>query len=132
NKAATFPLQLLGFDVDPLNTVQFSNHTGYPTFSGDRLEGPQIAGLIKGLGQNGIVDEYSHVLAGYVGRLSSLEALVTLVEGMRKTNPRLTFVLDPVMGDEGRLYVPQELIPVYRDKLCPLADIITPNSFEVE
>ncbi|KAI7869841.1 uncharacterized protein EV154DRAFT_127282 [Mucor mucedo] len=28
NKAAVFPLQTLGFDVDILNTVQFSNHTG--------------------------------------------------------------------------------------------------------
>lgn len=29
NKAAVFPLQLLGFDVDFINSVQFSNHTGY-------------------------------------------------------------------------------------------------------
>lgn len=28
NKCAVFPLQLLGFDVDPINSVQFSNHTG--------------------------------------------------------------------------------------------------------
>jgi pyridoxine kinase len=28
NRAATFPLQLLGYDVDVVNTVQFSNHTG--------------------------------------------------------------------------------------------------------
>ena len=32
NKSAVFPLQLLGFDVDPINSVQFSNHTGYPSF----------------------------------------------------------------------------------------------------
>ena len=30
NRAAMFPLQLLGFDVDCINSVQFSNHTGYP------------------------------------------------------------------------------------------------------
>ena len=29
NKSATFPLQLLGFEVDAINSVQFSNHTGY-------------------------------------------------------------------------------------------------------
>lgn len=28
NKSAVFPLQLLGYDVDPINSVQFSNHTG--------------------------------------------------------------------------------------------------------
>eukprot|EP01052_Picozoa_sp_SAG31_P047182 SAG31_NODE_9331_length_1295_cov_1.971572_1_plen_104_part_00 len=30
NKCAVFPLQLLGYEVDPVNTVQFSNHLGYP------------------------------------------------------------------------------------------------------
>jgi len=28
NKCAVFPLQLHGFDVDPINSVQFSNHAG--------------------------------------------------------------------------------------------------------
>jgi len=36
------------------------------------------------------------------------------------------------MGDNGELYVPKELLDVYRDKLIPLADVITPNQFEVE
>lgn len=41
-------------------------------------------------------------------------------------------VCDPVMGDDGVMYVPQELLPVYRDTIVPLADIVTPNQFEVE
>jgi pyridoxine kinase len=45
---------------------------------------------------------------------------------------RLATVLDPVLGDDDKLYVPQELVPLYRDKLCPLADIITPNAFEAQ
>jgi pyridoxine kinase len=36
------------------------------------------------------------------------------------------------MGDNGNMYVPKELLSIYRDKLIPLADIITPNQFEVE
>lgn len=27
-KAATFPLQVLGYDVDAINTVQYTNHSG--------------------------------------------------------------------------------------------------------
>lgn len=41
-------------------------------------------------------------------------------------------VCDPVMGDDGIVYIPEELIPVYRDKVIPLADIITPNQTELE
>ena len=33
NKSATFPLQLLGFETDCINSVQFSNHTGYKVTS---------------------------------------------------------------------------------------------------
>ncbi|NXT29715.1 PDXK kinase, partial [Syrrhaptes paradoxus] len=29
-------------------------------------------------------------------------------------------------------YVPKDLLPVYRDKVVPVADIITPNQFEAE
>lgn len=36
------------------------------------------------------------------------------------------------MGDNGKMYVPDEVLPVYRDILVPLADILTPNQFEAE
>lgn len=45
---------------------------------------------------------------------------------------RLLAVCDPVMGDDGEMYVPKELLPIYRDEIVPLADIVTPNQFEVE
>ncbi|TPX68528.1 pyridoxal kinase [Spizellomyces sp. 'palustris'] len=130
NKAATFPLQVLGFDVDPLNAVHFSNHGGYPTVTGERLEGAQVAKIVQGLEANGILQEYSHLLTGYIGRASTLEVVSGLVKKLRAANPALTFVLDPVMGDDGRLYVSAEVVPIYRDVLCPLADVITPNGFE--
>ncbi|KAI5339480.1 hypothetical protein L3X38_018752 [Prunus dulcis] len=49
NKSAAFPLQLLGYDVDPINSVQFSNHTGYLTFKGQVLNGQQLWEFIEGL-----------------------------------------------------------------------------------
>ena len=44
NKAAVPMLQLRGFDADAVNTVQFSNHTGYPSFTGSVVDG---AGLLE-------------------------------------------------------------------------------------
>jgi hypothetical protein len=41
-------------------------------------------------------------------------------------------VCDPVMGDQGKLYVAPELVPLFRDTLVPLADLVTPNQFELE
>lgn len=40
-------------------------------------------------------------------------------------------VLDPVMGDQGRLYVNEDVVPVYRTLLRD-ADLILPNQFEAE
>lgn len=36
------------------------------------------------------------------------------------------------MGDNGEMYVPKTLLPIYRDEIIPLADICTPNQYEME
>uniref|UniRef100_A0ABI7XNY1 Pyridoxal kinase n=1 Tax=Felis catus TaxID=9685 RepID=A0ABI7XNY1_FELCA len=107
NRAATFPLQVLGFEIDALNSVQFSNHTGYPHWKGQVLNSNELQELYEGLKLNN-VNKYDYVLT----------------------------VCDPVMGDkwngEGSMYVPEDLLPVYKEKVVPVADIITPNQFEAE
>ena len=40
-------------------------------------------------------------------------------------------VLDPVMGDEGRIYVNEDVVPAYKSLLRD-ADLILPNQFEAE
>lgn len=131
NKAAVFPLQLLGFDVDPVNSVQFSNHTGYGTVKGQVLDGEQLWTLIQGLEANDLLN-YTHLLTGYIGSVSFLETVLRVVEKLRSVNPNLIYVCDPVMGDDGKFYVNPELVPVYREKVVPVATMITPNHFEAE
>ena len=63
NKAAILPLQLRGVTVDPLNSVQLSNHTGYGAVAGQKLSGDDLAALVRGLGANGLL-HYTHVLTG--------------------------------------------------------------------
>ena len=73
NKAAVFPLQLLGFEVDIVNSVHFSNHTGYPKgWEGDVLKGDQLRQLLNGLERNGLLQDIQHVLTGYIGSESFL------------------------------------------------------------
>nr|KJB42813.1 hypothetical protein B456_007G179400 [Gossypium raimondii] len=131
NKSAVFPLQLLGYDVDPINSVQFSNHTGYPTFKGQVLNGQQLLDLVEGLEANNLL-YYTHLLTGYIGSVSFLKSVLEVVDKLRSINPNLTYVCDPVMGDEGKLYVPEDLVSVYREKVVPVASMLTPNQFEAE
>lgn len=131
NKSAVFPLQLLGYDVDPINSVQFSNHTGYPTFKGQVLNGKELWELIEGLEGNELL-HYTHLLTGYIGSVSFLNTVLEVIRKLRSVNPGLIYVCDPVMGDEGKLYVPPELVSVYREKVVPIASMLTPNHFEAE
>ncbi|CAI9780824.1 unnamed protein product [Fraxinus pennsylvanica] len=144
NKSAVFPLQLLGYDVDPINSVQFSNHTGkllIPLHSnsltpetrceGQVLNGDQLWDLIEGLEANDLLF-YTHLLTGYIGSVSFLNTVLKVVDKLRSINPKLTYVCDPVLGDEGKLYVPQEMVSVFREKVVPVASMLTPNQFEAE
>jgi len=133
NKSATFPLQLLGFEVDTVNSVQFSNHTGYSAgVRGQILDDTQLQELIDGLDANNI-NKYSHIINGYIGSKSFLSKLASVVSHLKSVNPELVYVCDPVMGDTGPgLYVPPDLLPVYKSLILPLADVCLPNQFEAE
>ncbi len=49
NSAAVFPLQRAGYEVWPVHTVNFSNHTGYGDWGGPLLPADQVADVIDGL-----------------------------------------------------------------------------------
>lgn len=131
NKSAVFPLQLLGFEVDAINSVQLSNHTGYKVFKGQVLNDKDLEELINGLVQNNL-DNYTHLLTGYVGSPSFLKKIAEVVRILKHKNPNLIYVCDPVMGDNGKMYVPEALKEIYREEIVPLADIVVPNQFELE
>lgn len=132
-KAAVFPLQLLGFDVDIVNTVHFSNHSGYGPgrFGGTKASAKDLDDLFERLEGNEMIQVNERVITGYVPGPEALKVISRFVRRMKEKNKDLIYVLDPVMGDAGKLYVSPEVVPIYKEML-PLATIITPNWFEVE
>jgi len=134
NRAATFPLQLLGLEVDCVNSVQLCNHTGYPQgVRGQVLQASQLRELVQGLEENGLLPTYTHIITGYIGDKGFLQEVAALVRKLKAGNPALVYVCDPVMGDTGPgMYVPKELLPVYQEEILPLADVCLPNQFEAE
>ncbi|PVU91108.1 hypothetical protein BB561_004563 [Smittium simulii] len=131
NRAATFPMQYAGLDVDVINTVQLSNHTGYQSIKGKVFEGSHITELFQGLQENKL-DDYDFVLTGYMGKADNVNAVSQVVSELKKKNNDVFFLLDTVLGDYGELYVPIELVELYKTVLCPLANLVTPNQFEAE
>jgi len=128
NEAAVLPLELLGFRVDRLNTVQFSNHTGHGSWSGRALETNEVKELLDELRRKKWLNSYHSILTGYMRDEGIIQLISDIVE---ETGAR--WVCDPVMGDYPRgLYVPKELISCHRDISMRTAHIITPNQFEAE
>ena len=133
NTAALFPLQRLGCETWSLNTVAFSNHTGYERWRGETVPASQIATLFEGIAELGVLPCCDAVLSGYLGEAETGAVLLDIVTRVKKANPRALFCCDPVMGDVGPGYYVRAGIPeFYRDYALALADVITPNRFELE
>ncbi|MDR2767301.1 MAG: pyridoxal kinase PdxY [Treponema sp.] len=133
NSAAVFPLQRLGREVWAVNTVEFSNHTGYKAWRGKAMDAALVDDLILGLEERGVLDRCEAVLSGYLGDPESGRAIIRAVKKVRSFAPRAVYCCDPVMGDVGRgFYVYPEIPAVFKEEVLPLAHIITPNQFELE
>ena len=133
NTAALFPLQRLGCETWSLNTVAFSNHTGYERWRGDMVPASEIATLFEGIAELGVLPRCDAVLSGYLGEAETGPVLLDIVSRVKEANPRALFCCDPVMGDVGLGYYVRSGIPeFFRDRALALADVVTPNRFELE
>ena len=133
NCAALFPLQRLGIETWSLNTVAFSNHTGYGKWRGSAVPAGEIAGLFEGIAELGVLQHCDAVLSGYLGEAKVGPVLIDIVGRVKGANPRALYCCDPVMGDFGPGWYVRAGIPEwYRDQALAIADIATPNRFELE
>lgn len=133
NAAAMFPLQCLGIEVWAVNTVQFSNHTGYGAWTGAVFAPELVAELLDGIEARGVLPGCSGVLSGYMGSEGTVAAVVAAVARVRQASPGALYCCDPVMGDVGRgVFVRPELPELIGAQAIPAADIVTPNQFELE
>jgi pyridoxine kinase len=133
NCAALFPLQRLGIETWSLNTVAFSNHTGYGKWRGSAVPAGEVAGLFEGIAELGVLQHCDAVLSGYLGEAKVGPVLIDIVGRVKAANPRALYCCDPVMGDFGPGWYVRAGIPEwYRDQALAIADIATPNRFELE
>jgi len=133
NAASVFPLQRLGIDAWALDTVAFSNHTGHGKWRGAVVPAATIAELFEGVAALGVLPQIDAVLSGYLGDALTGPVLLDIVERVRAANPQALFCCDPVIGDvDTGSYVTAGIAEFFRDRALALADIVTPNRFELE
>ncbi len=132
NSAAVFPLQRIGVEVIPVNTVNFSNHTGYGAWRGPLISPEQVGEVITGVEERGAFPQIDVVLSGYQGGVGIGDVIVDAVQRVKAANPDALYACDPVMGNaKSGCFVAPEIPDLLRDRVVPNADIITPNQFEL-
>ncbi|QDS67755.1 hypothetical protein FKW77_006231 [Venturia effusa] len=134
NTMVTFVMQYLGCEVSAINTVHYSNHTAYKQVKGRKTPANEITELYTGL-QQSLLNDYDVLLSGYIPSAEAVEAVgkigrdLKFSAGMKAGS--FFWVLDPVMGDAGHLYVDPTVLPAYKSILRS-ADLLLPNQFEAE
>ena len=116
-------LSSMGFQVCPLPTAVLSSHTQYPEFSILDLtdEMPRIIAEWKKLDI-----QFDAFYTGYLGSPRQIQIVSDFIDDFRQ--PDGLVVVDPVLGDNGRLYTnfDESMIREMRH-LAAKADVITPN-----
>ena len=133
NSAATLPLQRLGFEVIPINTVQLAYHPGHGSWCGHKVEPERIAQILGGVARRGALGRCGAVISGYLGDAAVGAIVLDAVAALRRARPGALYLCDPVIGDDGPgVFVSAGIPELMRDVLVPAADIVTPNRFELE
>ncbi|WP_193747427.1 PfkB family carbohydrate kinase [Ruegeria sp. ANG-S4] len=125
--------QKLGVNVTAVPTVVLSNHPGWPDVAQAPIEAEQIFRMTEALYANDWLADHSAVLVGYMPSAAHVDAAVDLVSRAKAEANDIRVVVDPILGDHpDGLYVPEDVATAVRDKLLPLANVTTPNLFELE
>jgi pyridoxine kinase len=131
NAAARFALQRLGHEVWAIPTVLLSSHAGYQNVGGESLSADLLRRLVDGLDANGWLGRCDAVISGYLGHADHADVVGDAVARVKHANPKAIYCLDPVFGDGGRAYAKPGVAEAMARTLLPLADIVTPNAFEL-
>ncbi|MBO0346639.1 pyridoxal kinase [Roseibium sp. CAU 1637] len=134
-RGLTFALERLGHPVWFLPTILLPWHPGQGPGTRMTADMATFSALVADLIASPKLSEIGGIVTGYLGNPAQAPEIAKLVKAVKAASPDALYVCDPVMGDtlgeEGRLYVPEPTAEAIRDHLVPLADVVTPNCFEL-
>jgi len=131
NAAARFALQRLGHEAWCIPTVLLSSHAAHPGFAGEATSLDLLAKLLDALERQGRLAVTHGLISGYLGSPEQAAFVADAVRRAKAANPGLIYCLDPAFGDDGRIYARPGVADAMASILLPLADIVTPNAFEL-
>ena len=127
-------LALAALSVDPVvvPTVFFGRHPGRGAPGGGPIPIGTFNGVLAGLEADGLFARADLVITGYFANADQVRSAGGAIDAVRAARPVARIIVDPIMGDSGRLYVSLEVAEAIAADLVPRADLITPNAWELE
>lgn len=130
--ASQFVLQRLGSDVVVLPTISLSSHAGRAHVKGFAVTESRIEEMLEAMDANGWLQRPDAFLSGYLHGPGHAALAANWLKKLKARNPHMIALVDPIIGDEPKgVYTREETALALRDRVAPLADIITPNRFEL-
>lgn len=131
-QAAGPAAQALGHRVIALPSVVLSNHPGYGQFARQPVPPEALEQMLSALDGNGALEGIGAILTGYLPEGGHVEAASRAVALVKRRSPQAVYICDPVFGDDpGGFYLPEATAAAIKAGLLPMADLVTPNRFEL-
>src|SRR6185503_4877884 len=124
-------MERLGVRVFQLPTTILGRRPDHGAPGGGPMAAESMSAIIDGLAADGLLAEIDAVLTGYLGLAEQIPVVLDAVERVKAANAKAVFVCDPVLGDDGKLFVNSEIADGVLNGLWPQADWLTPNAFEL-
>jgi len=131
NTMAELVIGRSGHHLCRVDTVQLAAHPGHGFRAGGSLADADFHALLDGITRLGIWPDFAAVMIGYIGRPGQIAPLVAAIADLRRQNSTAPLLLDPAIGDHGRIYVDKAIADGIIAELLPEASILTPNAFEL-
>lgn len=131
NNVATPVLTSMGIYPLPVNSVMLATHPGYGIIAGQTIPASHIAAVLDALISLDIIPTIDSIISGYLGHADQVACIADVITTWRGDGTTGAYICDLVLGDAGQLYVDPTLADRMIESLLPLADIITPNQFEL-
>lgn len=128
--ASAFCLRRLGINVVILPTTLFGRHPGWGVPGGRAVDVTTLADMWKAIADQDI--KFDGVMTGYMAKENHIDLSADIIKAVRDKNSEAVILVDPVKGDDGRLYIPESRAKAMAQRLVPHADILTPNLYELE
>jgi pyridoxine kinase len=130
-RAAAFALERMGFPVWYLPTLILPWHLGHGRSTRLAFDKAAFAGAVADMAGTPVLAEIGAILTGYFGDADQIEPIAELIALVKSRTTDALYLCDPIIGDSDGLFRPPDVVAGIRDRLLPLADIATPNRYEL-